>query len=272
MLTYFRTYVNPHQPTTGAEEDVVFGLERKEDGTTEYQGKQSKTHPKMCDRWFYTVYVPREVRCGAVYLVVALCFVLMMVMMDATPTNHQTHHPQTPPKKQQADKAERTWPPRLFGPFEQGVPGAEAGDPEKMATKVGQRVVVLGLGLVWGGWAVFGYGVISTRSVIPTQPTNHTQPPPTGGRRRRREGRAAGRRRRGGPRGQGRRARGGQARGAGHEAEAAAAAEGAEGVPPGAGAGGACLNLFCGVGRPFRFGVVTSQCARMFIYVHASRN
>jgi hypothetical protein len=47
----------------GAEEDVVFGLERKEDGTTEYTGKCSKTHPKMCDRWFYTVYVPAAVRC-----------------------------------------------------------------------------------------------------------------------------------------------------------------------------------------------------------------
>lgn len=27
------------------------------------------------------------------------------------------------------------WPPRLMGPFEQGIPGAETGDPEKMATK-----------------------------------------------------------------------------------------------------------------------------------------
>lgn len=41
---------------------MVFGLERKEDGTTEYQGKCSKTHPKMCDRWFYTVFVPAAVR------------------------------------------------------------------------------------------------------------------------------------------------------------------------------------------------------------------
>ena len=119
----------------------MFGLERKEDGTTEYQGKQSKTHPKMCDRWFYTVYVPREVRCG-----VSCCGRVCVYVCPADDADDGRHTPQPPnpptqklpTQKKQADKAERTWPPRLFGPFEQGVPGAEAGDPEKMATKVGQ--------------------------------------------------------------------------------------------------------------------------------------